>query len=74
MMLHYSLAPGARVVQETPRAYNVFAYVFGGSGTFGSNQRGGSVHQMVRFANDGLMVRIRLTIASIAMRSIIHDS
>jgi redox-sensitive bicupin YhaK (pirin superfamily) len=31
----------------------VFAYVFGGSGNFGSNQRGATAHQMVLFANDG---------------------
>jgi quercetin 2,3-dioxygenase len=58
MFLHYTLAPGARVVQPAPPNYTVFAYVFGGSGNFGSNGRGAAAHQMVRFANDGDAISI----------------
>jgi redox-sensitive bicupin YhaK (pirin superfamily) len=58
MMLHYTLALGASVVQPTPRDFNVFAYVFAGSGTFGSNERGASAHQMVLFSNDSDSVSI----------------
>jgi redox-sensitive bicupin YhaK (pirin superfamily) len=58
MMLHYTLALGARVVQPTPSDYNVFAYVFEGRGNFGSNERSATAHQMVLFANDGESVSI----------------
>jgi len=58
MLLHYTLAPGALVVQPAPPNYTVFAYVFGGSGNFGSNERGGTAHQMVLFANDGEAISI----------------
>jgi redox-sensitive bicupin YhaK (pirin superfamily) len=40
-------------VQSVPRDFNVFAYVFGGSGNFGSNERSATVHQMVLFASGG---------------------
>jgi len=53
MFLHYTLAPVARLIQPVPPNYTVFAYVFGGSGNFGSNQRPATAHQMVLFANDG---------------------
>jgi redox-sensitive bicupin YhaK (pirin superfamily) len=53
MFLHYTLAPEARLIRSVPPYYTVFAYVFGGSGNFGSNQRGATAHQMVLFANDG---------------------
>jgi quercetin 2,3-dioxygenase len=58
MLLHYTLAPGVRVTQPAPLNYNVFAYVFGGSGTFGGNERGANAHQMVLFASDGQSVLI----------------
>ena len=58
MMLHYTLAPGAQVLQPVPGDYNVFAYVFGGSGRFGSNQRDATERQMVLFGNDGESVSI----------------
>jgi redox-sensitive bicupin YhaK (pirin superfamily) len=58
MLLHYTLTPGTRVTQPAPRDYNVFAYVFGGSGSFGSNERSATERQMVLFANDGGSVLI----------------
>jgi redox-sensitive bicupin YhaK (pirin superfamily) len=33
--LHFSLQPGARVVQPAPRGYNAFAWVFSGEARFG---------------------------------------
>jgi quercetin 2,3-dioxygenase len=56
VFLHYTLAPGARVIQPAPPNYTVLAYVFEGSGNFGSNERGATAHQMVRFANDGAAI------------------
>jgi hypothetical protein len=58
MFLHYTLKPGAQVVQPVPRDYHVFAYVFGGSGKFGSGERSAAERQIVLFANDGDLVSI----------------
>jgi quercetin 2,3-dioxygenase len=58
MFLHYSLKPGARIAQPVTGDYSVFAYVFGGSGNFGSNRRAASERQMVLFTNDGESVDI----------------
>ena len=59
VLLHYTLAPGARVIQPAPSSYTVFAYVFGGSGNFGSNERAATAHQMALFANDGEAISIK---------------
>jgi quercetin 2,3-dioxygenase len=59
VLLHYTLAPGARVIQPAPTSYTVFAYVFGGSGNFGSNERAATAHQMALFANDGGAISIK---------------
>jgi quercetin 2,3-dioxygenase len=56
--LHFQLQPGARVVQPVPREYNAFAYVVGGDGVFGEDERGAGVGQMVIFAQDGDQVSI----------------
>ena len=58
MFLHYTLKPGAQVAQPVPRDYHVFAYVFGGSGKFGSGERRAAERQIVLFANDGDLVSI----------------
>jgi quercetin 2,3-dioxygenase len=58
MFLHYTLKPGAQVAQPVPRDYHVFAYVFGGSGKFGSDERRAAERQIVLFANDGDLVSI----------------
>ena len=58
MLLHYTLALGARVIQPAPTSYTVFAYVFGGSGNLGSNERVATAHQMALFANDGEAISI----------------
>ena len=56
--LDCELAPGASLEQPAPPEYNVFAYVVGGEGTFGSNRRSARAHEMVQFAADGDAVRI----------------
>lgn len=58
IFLHYTLKPAARVMQLVPDGYNVFAYVFGGSGKFGSDERSATERQIVLFGNDGEMVHI----------------
>ena len=56
--LHFTLKPGARVVQPVPAEYNAFAYVFGGEGCFGHEERSATEHQMVTFAGDGDAISI----------------
>ena len=56
--LDCELAPGASLEQPAPPEYNVFAYVVGGEGAFGSNRRSARAHDMVQFAADGEAVRI----------------
>jgi redox-sensitive bicupin YhaK (pirin superfamily) len=51
--IDYELAPGASLEQPAPAAYNTFAYVVEGEGTFGSNRPSARRHEMVRFAADG---------------------
>lgn len=56
--LHWTLEPGARVVQPMPPEYNAFAYVFGGEGRFGRDERAAVERQMVMFESDGEAVSI----------------
>jgi redox-sensitive bicupin YhaK (pirin superfamily) len=56
--LHFTLKPGARVVQPVPADYNAFAYVFSGEGRVGRDEKGATEHQMVMFAGDGDAVSI----------------
>jgi redox-sensitive bicupin YhaK (pirin superfamily) len=51
--LHFTLQPGAGLVQPIPRDYRAFAYVAGGAGRFGFDARPARARQMVAFANDG---------------------
>lgn len=51
--LHFTLQPGARLVQPIPRDYQAFAYVAGGAGRFGFDAQPARARQMVAFANDG---------------------
>lgn len=50
--LHFTLKPGARVVQSIPARYNAFAYVISGDGRFGPERKQATGHQMVIFEND----------------------
>ena len=56
--LHFTLKPGARVIQPVPAEYNAFAYVFGGEGRLGREERTAREHQMVTFAGDGDAISI----------------
>jgi hypothetical protein len=53
MVLHYTVAPGERVLQPVPRDFRVFAYVFAGAAGFDDDGREAHAHQMAIFANDG---------------------
>jgi redox-sensitive bicupin YhaK (pirin superfamily) len=56
--LHFSLDPGAEVVQPLPRTHNAFAYVFAGEALFGLEDRVGKEGDMVMFGKDGDAVRM----------------
>jgi redox-sensitive bicupin YhaK (pirin superfamily) len=51
--LHYTIKPGGSVSQLVPEGFNVFAYVIGGEGRFGSDSRAARDGQMVIFDPDG---------------------
>ena len=56
--LHFTLQPGASVVQPVPAEYNAFAYVFSGEGRLGREAKAATEHQMVMFAGDGEAVTL----------------
>ncbi|HEY9878192.1 MAG TPA: pirin family protein [Leptolyngbyaceae cyanobacterium] len=56
--LHFTLQPGATLVQPVPSEYNAFAYVLEGAGLFSAEQTPGNDGQMVIFAQDGEVVTI----------------
>src|SRR5947207_9749985 len=56
--LHYRINPGGFVTQQVPRAFNAFAYVVDGAGSFGVEGERGADGQMIMFAPDGDEVRI----------------
>ena len=53
--LHFTLQPGAKLVQPVPKEYNAFAYVIDGEGIFGTpgKQNIAKKGQMVVFDTDG---------------------
>lgn len=51
--LHFTLQPGATIVQPVPKEYNAFAYLLDGTGLFGAGQEQGDDGQMIIFAQDG---------------------
>lgn len=53
MYLHFTLQPGATVVQPVPKEYNAFTYVLDGEGLFGADKERAGDGQMVLFAQDG---------------------
>ncbi|HLW70524.1 MAG TPA: pirin family protein [Candidatus Binataceae bacterium] len=61
MMLHYTMAPGASVVQEVPADFHSFAYVFAGAASFAPDARAVQAHQMAILANDGAQVSFAAT-------------
>lgn len=52
-LLDVTVQPGGELVQPLPAHYNAFAFVISGTGTFGSDARTASAHQMVIFDADG---------------------
>jgi redox-sensitive bicupin YhaK (pirin superfamily) len=56
--LHYRIAPGGVATQQVPGAYNAFAYVVEGEGSFGTESERVADGQMVMFAQDGDELRI----------------
>lgn len=58
MYLHFTLQPGATVVQPVPKEYNAFTYVLDGEGLFGTDKERAGDGQMVLFAQDGEEVAI----------------
>lgn len=61
--IHFTLQPGASVTQPVPIEYNVFVYVIGGQGLFGSDNQKQLAHrgQIITFDKDGEEVEIRTT-------------
>jgi redox-sensitive bicupin YhaK (pirin superfamily) len=56
--LHYRIEPGGAATQQVPEAYNAFAYIVEGEGSFGAESERAVDGQMVLFAQDGGEVRI----------------
>ncbi len=56
--LHYRIKPGGVVIQKVPGAYNAFAYVVEGNGSFGAEGERAGDGQMILFAQDGDEVKI----------------
>ena len=50
---HFTLEPGASIVQPVPAAYRVFAYALSGAGRYGDEQREIGAQRMVIFGDDG---------------------
>src|SRR5919107_1206108 len=50
MYLHFTLKPGAEVLQSVPHEYNTFAYLIDGEGRFGADESRAVDGQMVIFA------------------------
>jgi quercetin 2,3-dioxygenase len=69
--LHYSIKAGGSITQPVPVAYNAFAYVIDGQGTFGDDGERAVEGQMVLFAPDGDEVRIE-NLANANTRSTAH--
>lgn len=59
MYLHFTLQQGAKVAQPVPQDYNAFAYVVGGRGLFGADEKPAQREQVVLFANDGNKISIK---------------
>ncbi|MBD2249605.1 pirin family protein [Nostoc sp. FACHB-888] len=51
--LHFTLQPGATMIQPVTKEYNAFVYVLEGAGLFGTEPTPGDDGQMVLFSQDG---------------------
>jgi quercetin 2,3-dioxygenase len=50
---HFTLEPGASIVQPVPREFRVFAYPLAGTGLYGDGGQAFEARRMVVFADDG---------------------
>jgi hypothetical protein len=60
MYLHFTLQPGAEFAQPVPQDFNAFAYVVGGAGLFGADEKDAQREQVVLFANDGDKISMKV--------------
>jgi quercetin 2,3-dioxygenase len=58
LYLHFTLQPGAEVVQHLPKNYNAFVYVIGGNGLFGGDKTMVGEKNLIVFKNDGEHISI----------------
>jgi redox-sensitive bicupin YhaK (pirin superfamily) len=61
LYLHYTLQPGAQVMQRVPPDYNTFAYVIDGEGVFSTSDGTAAAGHLVLFENGGDQVSIAAT-------------
>jgi len=59
--LHFTLQPGAEIVQPVPKSYNAFAYVINGKGLFGKDRVIAEERKLIVFKNDGDYISIRVS-------------
>ena len=59
LYLHFTLQPGAQVVQSVPQNYNAFAYIINGKGLFGKDETAVGGKNLIVFENDGEIISIR---------------
>jgi hypothetical protein len=71
MYLHVTRAPGARVGQPVPREWNAFAYVFGGRGRVGKDERPVNEGQAAIFATDGESVTLAAADARVPLEALL---
>jgi quercetin 2,3-dioxygenase len=71
MYLHYTIQPGAKVVQTVPQNYNVFAYVMSGEGLFGDKLQSAHKEQIVLFEQDGNEVIIKASDDTISLLDVL---
>jgi len=60
MYLHFKLQPGAKFTQPVLQDFNAFAYVFGGSGLLGADEKPAQREQVVLFANNGNEISLKV--------------
>jgi hypothetical protein len=60
MYLHFTLQPGAKFAQPVAQDFNALAYVVGGGGLFGADEKRAQREQVVLFANDGNEILLKV--------------
>ncbi|MGI0037250.1 MAG: pirin family protein [Nitrososphaera sp.] len=64
MYLHFTLQPGSKITQPVPQNFNAFAYIVGGEGLFGADEKHAKKQQVVLFGNDGNEIAIRAPVGA----------